>query len=364
MKRLVALMVAYSAIVLSGCGKAEQTPTLDTVAVEVKPIEWKLVTSWPKNFPGIGMAPENFADLVAKMSNGRLTIKVYGAGELMPAFEVFDAVSQGTVQMGHSAAYYWKGKVPAAQFFTSIPFGLNAREMNGWLHHGGGMQLWEEVYQPFGIMPLAGGNTGVQMGGWFNKEINSLDDLKGLKMRLPGLGGEVLKKAGGVPVTLPGGELYTALQTGAIDATEWIGPYNDLAFGLHKAAKFYYYPGWHEPGSTLEFLINKDAFATLPADLQTIVKVASKAVNQDMLDEYTVKHINALDTLISEQGVVLKQYPEAVMVELAAISKQVIAEQSMQDPMMKKVYQAYIDYEVGVRKYHEISEDAYSRLRP
>ncbi|WP_428847803.1 TRAP transporter substrate-binding protein [Shewanella abyssi] len=347
---------------MTGCGK-EETPSVAIATTEVKPIEWKLVTSWPKNFPGLGMAPERFAELVTEMSNGRLNIKVYGAGELMPAFEVFDAVSQGTVQMGHSAAYYWKGKVPAAQFFTSIPFGLNAQEMNGWLHYGGGMELWQEVYQPFGIIPLAGGNTGVQMGGWFNKEINSIDDLKGLKMRLPGLGGEVLKKAGGVPVTLPGRELYTALQTGAIDATEWVGPYNDLAFGLHKAAKYYYYPGWHEPGSTLEFLINKAAFETLPADLQSIVRVASKAINQDMLDEYTVRHVVALDSLLNEHGVILKQYPEEVMAKLAIISKEVIAEQSKQDPLMKKVYDAYIDYEAGVRKYHLISEDAYSRLR-
>ncbi|WP_443020015.1 TRAP transporter substrate-binding protein [Shewanella sp. KX20019] len=347
---------------MTGCGN-EETPSAAIATTEVKPIEWKLVTSWPKNFPGLGMAPERFAELVTEMSNGRLNIKVYGAGELMPAFEVFDAVSQGTVQMGHSAAYYWKGKVPAAQFFTSIPFGLNAQEMNGWLHYGGGMELWQEVYQPFGIIPLAGGNTGVQMGGWFNKEINSIDDLKGLKMRLPGLGGEVLKKAGGVPVTLPGRELYTALQTGAIDATEWVGPYNDLAFGLHKAAKYYYYPGWHEPGSTLEFLVNEAAFETLPADLQSIVKVASKAINQDMLDEYTARHGAALDSLLNEHGVILKQYPEEVMAKLAIISKEVIADQSQRDPLMKKVYDAYIDYEAGVRKYHLISEDAYSRLR-
>lgn len=361
-KRVTVCFISLAVLFISGCQEKE-AQVAQTGAVEVETIEWKLVTSWPKNFPGLGMAPERFAKLVDEMSAGRLKIKVFGAGELMPAFEVFDAVSQGTVQMGHSAAYYWKGKTPAAQFFTSIPFGLNAQEMNGWLHYGGGLELWEEVYEPFGILPLAGGNTGVQMGGWFNKEINSMEDLKGLKMRLPGLGGEVLKRVGGVPVTLPGRELYTALQTGAIDATEWVGPFNDLAFGLHKAAKFYYYPGWHEPGTTLEFLMNKEAFAALPADLQSIVTIAARAINQDMLDEYTSKHIIALDSLIDEHGVILKQYPDEVMKKLAEVSKVVIKEQSAKDDTMNKVYKAYMEYEAGVRKYHKISEDAYSRLR-
>lgn len=362
MIRKIGFSVLATALLLVGCNK-EQQPANTAQMAEVKPIEWRLATSWPKNFPGLGTAPEHFATMVDEMSAGRLKIKVYGAGELMPALEVFEAVSEGSVQMGHSAAYYWKGKAPAAQFFTSIPFGLNAQEMNGWLTYGGGQQLWEEVYAPFGILPLPGGNSGVQMGGWFNKEINSLEDLKGLKMRLPGLGGEVLKRLGGVPVVLPGRELYTAMQTGAIDATEWVGPYNDLAFGLHKVAKFYYYPGWHEPGTTLEFLINKEAFNKLPKDLQAIVRVAAKATNQDMLDEYTTRHVGALESLVNEHGVQLRQFPQDVMDGLRQTSAQVIAEQSAQDPMMQKVFDAYREYERGVRQYHLISEDAYSRLR-
>jgi len=222
-------------------------------------IKWKMVTTWPKNFPGLGTGANKLAQLITQMSAGRLKVKVYGATELVPAFEVFDAVSRGTAQMGHGASYYWKGKTQAAQFFAAVPFGLNAQEMNGWLYHGGGMELWQELYEPFGLIPAAAGNTGVQMAGWFNKQINSAADLKGLKMRIPGLGGEVLRRAGGTPVSLPGGEIFTSLKTGAIDATEWVGPYNDLAFGLHKAAKYYYYPGWHEPGTTLEALINKKA---------------------------------------------------------------------------------------------------------
>lgn len=258
MRHLGSLLLAVLLIGLGGCNPApsqtEQisaSPLPDSApAKEV--IEWRLATSWPKNFAGLGMAPERFAKLVNDMSHGRLQIHVYGAGELMPAFAVFDGVSQGKVQMAHAASYYWKGKAPASQFFSSIPFGMTAQEMNGWLHYGGGMALWEEVYRPFGIIPLAGGNTGMQMGGWFNKPINTIADFKGLKIRMPGLGGEVLKRVGAVPVNMAGRELYGALQTGSIDAAEWVGPVNDLAFGLHKVAKYYYYPGWHEPGSNME----------------------------------------------------------------------------------------------------------------
>ena len=208
----------------SGTGLVE---TRHTDKASGEKYHWKMITTWPKNFPGLGMAAENFADLVEEMSDGRLTVHVYGAGELVPAMEVFDAVSQGVVDAGHGAAYYWKGKVPSAVFFTSIPFGLNAQEMNGWLHYGGGLELWQEAYAPYNLVPMAGGSTGVQMAGWFNKEINSIDDLKGLKMRIPGLAGEVFAAAGGTAVTIPGGELYTSIQTGVIDALEWVGPYND-----------------------------------------------------------------------------------------------------------------------------------------
>ncbi len=210
-------------------------------AASKKKFKWKMVTTWPKNFPGLGTGANHFADVVNEMSGGRLTVKVYGSKELVPAMETFDFVSRGGAELGHGAAYYWKGKVEGAQFFSTVPFGLNAQEMNGWLFNGGGLELWTEMYKPFGIIPMPAGNMGVQMGGWFNKEINSVADLKGLKMRIPGMGGEVLKRLGGTPVNLPGGELFTAMQTGVLDATEWVGPYNDLTFGFHKVAKFYYY---------------------------------------------------------------------------------------------------------------------------
>ena len=189
----------------------------------------------------------------------------------MPAFEVFAAVSRGAVQMGHDASYYHKGKVDAAQFFTSIPFGMNYLELNGWLFYGGGLELWRELYAPFNLLPIPCGNTGVQMGGWFNKEINSVDDLKGLKMRIPGMGGEVMQRAGATQITVPASEIFTALQTGAIDAADWVGPYNDLSLGLHKAARYYYYPGWHETSPMLQCTINLDAWNSLPEDIQDIV---------------------------------------------------------------------------------------------
>ncbi|HAU01734.1 MAG TPA: ABC transporter substrate-binding protein, partial [Porticoccaceae bacterium] len=263
---------ALLCVLLVSCAD-RSTTTGDVEPTAQQSFQWKLVTTWPKNFPGLGTAPENFAKNVERMSNGRLKIKVFGAGQLVPAFEVFDAVSQGTAQIGHGASYYWKGKVPASVFYTAVPFGLNAQEMNAWLQYGGGLELWRELYAPFNLIPFAGGNTGVQMAGWFNREINSIADLKGLKMRIPGLGGEVFTRAGGTSINLPGGELYTSMQTGVIDATEWVGPYNDLAFGFHQVAKYYYYPGWQEPGPTLELIINKAAYESLPADLQAIVEV-------------------------------------------------------------------------------------------
>jgi len=325
--------------------------------------QWKLVTTWPKNYPGLGLGPENFARLVDEMSNGRLRVHVYGAGEMVPAMGVFDAVSQGVVEMGHGASYYWTGKVPAAVFFTSVPFGLTAQEINGWIHYGGGMELWQEVYAPFNLVPLAGGNSGVQMAGWFNKEINSVADLKGLKMRIPGLGGEVLSRAGGTAVTLPGGELYTSMQTGVIDATEWVGPYNDLALGLHEVARYYYYPGWHEPGSMLEFIVNKDALESLPPDLLAIVKSAARTVNQDMLDEYTARNNRALQDLVNNHGVELRKLPDDVIIELHKATDEALAELVADDPLARRVYVSFRDFLDNVTQYHHISEQAYINAR-
>jgi TRAP-type mannitol/chloroaromatic compound transport system substrate-binding protein len=328
-----------------------------------KTFQWKMVTTWPKNFPGLGSAAENFARYINEMSAGRLTVHVYGAGEIVPAFEVFDAVSQGVVDAGHGAAYYWKGKIPASVFFTAVPFGLTAQEINGWLHYGGGLELWREAYAPFNIIPFAGGNSGVQMAGWFNREINSVEDLKGLKMRIPGLAGEVFAAAGGTAVRISGGELYTSLQTGVIDATEWVGPYNDLALGLHEVAKYYYYPGWHEPGSMLEFIVNKASFEALPEDLQAMVTYAFRAANQDMLDEFTARNNAALRDLVDNHGVQLRRLPDDVLLALYEQSQLVMQQLIDSDPMAAKVHESYQSFYDGVRAYHHISEQAYINAR-
>ncbi len=332
-------------------------------AVSGERFEWSAVTSWPPRYPGLGIAVNNIADRVARASNGRLTINVYAAGELVPAFEVFDAVSRGAVECGHGAAYYHKGKLDAAQFFTAIPFGMNYLELNGWLYYGGGLELWRELYEPFNLVPFPAGNTGVQMGGWFNREINSIDDLKGLKMRIPGLGGEVLRRAGGTPVTLPGSEIFTSLQTGAIDATEWVGPYNDLAFGLHKAAKYYYYPGWQEPGPTLEFIVHKKAWDALPDDLKAIVDIACQAVNSDMNAEYMHGNVSALHRLVEDPNVELREFPKEVIDHLRTISDKVIADLVKSDPKSARIFESFDAFRKKSMLNQRISEQAFLETR-
>ncbi len=326
-------------------------------------IEWKLVTSWPKGLPGLGSAAENFARRVGEMSNGRLTVRVYGAGEVVPPFEVFDAVSQGVAEMGHGASYYWKGKIPSSVFYTAVPFGMTAQEMNGWLHYGGGLELWRELYAPFGVRPFAGGSTGVQMAGWFNRELKSASDLDGLKMRIPGLAGEVFAASGGTAVRLAGGDIYTSMQTGVIDAVEWVGPYNDRTLGLMEVAEYYYYPGWHEPGAMLEFTVNQAAFDRLPADLQAIVEGAARATNQDTLDEFTARNNESLTTLLEEHSTKLRPLPADVMNVLHSNAVIALEELKKDDPMAQKISASYEAFLHGVRTYHEISERAYLNAR-
>ena len=364
-----ASLVAVAALALAGCpapedGPAASSATPATQAPEaVQQVEWKLVTTWPKNLPALGTAPERLAASVAEMSAGRFQIKVYADGELVPAFEVFDAVSQGTAEMGHGAAYYWRGKMPMAAVFATVPFGMNAQETNGWLHHGGGLALWRELYAPFGVVPFAAGNTGTQMAGWFNKEIASVADIDGLKMRIPGFGGEVFQRAGGVAVSLPGSEVFTSLQTGVIDATEWVGPYNDIAFGLQEAAEFYYYPGWHEPNATLEAIVNAEALAALPADLRAILQVACRASNQDMLDEFTARNAAALKTLLDEHGVQLRRLPEDVLRRFWELSAAVLEEAAGEDDLNRRILDSYQAFLADVRGYHAVSEQAYVNAR-
>ena len=357
--------LAGTAGLLAACGKqsgAADCPD-STPATSSETFEWKMVTTWPRDFPGLGTGANNLANIIGEMSGGRLTIKVYGGNELVPPFEVFDAVQRGTAEMGHGGAYYWKGKIPASPFFSGVPFGMTASELNGWFYHGGGIELYHETYAPFGVIPYPIGNSGTQMGGWFNKQINSVEDLKGLKMRIPGFGGEVLKRVGGTPVNIPGAELFTALQNGTIDATEWVGPMNDLAFGLFRAAKYYYYPGWHEPGTALEAIVNAEAFAALPPDLQTIVVMACKAANMDMFADFEARNGQALQTLLQEHDVDLRPFPDEVLVELKRVSFEVIEEQAAMDEMSGKVWTSMKSFIEQVRPWTEIGSQYFVNRR-
>ena len=326
-----------------------------------KRYNWKLVTTWPPNFPIFQEGVERFAKELKRMSDGRLNIRVFAGGELVPALQTFDAVSRGLVQMGHSAAYYWAGKIPAAQFFTAVPFGMNAQGMNAWFYGGGGLDLWREVYAPHDLVPLPMGNTGVQMGGWFKKKIDSVADLKGLKMRIPGLGGKVMAKVGVDAVLMAGGEIYTALERGTIDATEWVGPYHDLRLGLYRAAKHYYYPGWQEPGPSLELIINRKAWDGLDDELQSMITHAAAASNLWMLSEFEARNLEALHTLENQYHVEVLPFPDEVLRELHAKTRVVLAEEADKDKLFARVQDAYEKFRKNIDAWNAISEQAFAR---
>jgi len=324
---------------------------------------WNMVTSWPPGLPALGTGAENLARRIGRASGGRLKIKVFAGGELVPALEVFDAVSRGTAQMGHDASYYHRGKLPAAQYFTAVPFGQNANETNAWLYYGGGLELWQELYAPFNIIPFPAGQTGVQMAGWFNKKIESVADLRGLKMRMPGIGGEVMQRAGATQVTVPGSEVFTALQTGAIDAAEWVGPYNDVALGLHRVARYYYYPGWQEPGPMIECLVNQSAWDSLPEDLREIVATACQALNMDMQAEFNYGNAMSLAQLVDDPNVEILQLPDDVLSLLHKLSLEIVDELSARDPWAKRIQESFYGFLEKSAANQRISEQAYLNTR-
>lgn len=355
--RKATVAAAGAAGVVTAC--ASENKQAAPAARSSQTFEWKMVTTWPPHFPILGVGAEKFAEWVAEMSEGRLKIQVYGGGELIPPLEGFDAVSQGVADACHGAAYYWAGKAPATQFFAGLPFGMNAQQQNAWIYSGGGLALWEEIYEPFNLVPMPAGNTGVQMGGWFNREINSIDDFKGLKMRIPGLGGKVISRAGGSAVLSAGGEIYTNLERGVIDATEWIGPFHDKLMGFHKAAKYYYYPGWHEPGGMLELIVNKTALEALPADLQTVVRSAAARSNLWILSEFEAQNHAALRELVDDHGVDLRRFPDDVIAKLKTYTDEVIEELAASDPASRKVYDAYSAFRANVTGWSALSEKMY-----
>jgi len=314
---------------LSGAAVAAAGATASsfpTPALSQGRMEWKMVTTWPKNFPGLGTGAERLAQRITAMSDGRLTVKVFGAGELVPPFESFDAVSQGTAEMMHGASYYWQGKNKALAFFTAVPFGMVPDEHDAWIAFGGGQELWDDIYAQFGLKGFNAGSTGTQAAGWFRKELTGLEDLKGLKFRTVGLGAEVLRRLGVAVVALPGGEIFPALQSGAIDAGEWVGPWNDLAFGFYRICKYYYLPGPNEPGTALECTVNKAKYDALPKDLQEIIKVATDAEKCLVLAEFNAQNVKALDVLVNQHGVTAQPLPDEVMLAMGNAAGEVIGE--------------------------------------
>ncbi len=325
--------------------------------------EWKMVTTWPKGAAGVGTSAQRAADFITQASDGRLTVRVYGAGELVPPFESLDAVQGGAVELAHSTPYYWVGKAKALNYFTTIPFGLTAMELAGWLYQGDGMKLWEEVYAPFGVVPFYAGNSGVQAGGWFNKEIKSAADLAGLKFRIAGLGGEVMRRLGVTVVTTPAGDILPSMMSGAVDAAEWVGPWNDISFGLYKAAKYCYLPAFHEPGPALEVIVNKDLYNELPQDLKNIVRIACSACANESLAEFQFHNIQSFELLTSKYNVELRQFPDDVVEVLAKTTKEVLTEISQADALTAKVHASFVDYLQKAHVYNKWMDQRLLRMR-
>ena len=354
---------AMKALGIGGLAAGAAASTFPKPAISQNLQQWRMVTTWPANFPGLGTGANLLAELIGRMSDGRLTVQVFGAGEIVPAFESMDAVASGTVEMGHGAPYYWQGKVPASAFIAAIPFGLTAQEQNAWFYYGGGQELADKVYAEMGAKFFPSGNTGTQMGGWFNKEMNSLADYQGLKMRIPGLGGKVVAAAGGTVVNLPGGEIPPALQSGSIDATEWVGPYNDLAFGLHRAARFYYYPGWHEPATVLDNFINLAAWNALSDDLKAIVESANRAVNVSVLSEFVARNNDSLEVLVNDHGVELRPFNDEILQGLGALAGEVMNDEASADTLSREVMDSLLTFRQTAKAWAGVSEQSFMSAR-
>jgi TRAP-type mannitol/chloroaromatic compound transport system substrate-binding protein len=342
--------------VLAACNNQEAGAIEAPAIITDKRFKWKMVTTWAPNSPVVGEGCVKLAEWITKMSGGRIEIQTYGGGELVPPLEVFEAVSSGAAEMGHGASYYWAGVEPALQFFTSVPFGMNAQQMTTWLECGGGQQLWEELYANFNIVPFFAGNTGVQMGGWFNRKIETITDFQGLKMRMPGLGGDVLEKIGATVVLSAGSELYTNLERGVIDATEWIGPYHDYLMGFHNIAKYYYYPGWHEAGSVLECIINKRNFDQLSDDLKEIVRTAMYRSNVWIMSEFESKNNEYLKKIREESDVEILNFPSEVLKRLKEVTLEIYSDLIAKDEWSKRVYSSFSSFKRDITQWSDISE--------
>ncbi len=326
-------------------------------------IDLKMVTTWPKNFPGLGTRAVEFAEDINKATNGRIRIRVYAAEELVPALQSFDAVSQGNADIYHGPDYYWQGKHTMFNFFGAVPFGLTATEMTQWLQYGGGQALWDELSGRFNVKPMLCNATGIQMGGWFNKEINSVEDFQGLKMRIPGFGGEIIKRMGGTPVTLPGGEIFLSLSQGNIDATEWIGPWNDLALGFHQVARYYYTSGYHEPSASVCAGWNLDVWNSLSDSERVIIEALAEKHYARSLAEFNARNANALRTLVNDHGVETRQFPPEVMKALADIAADIAADMGRTDDISARIYTSYMETLSEAKEWAAVADEPYYAAR-
>jgi TRAP-type mannitol/chloroaromatic compound transport system substrate-binding protein len=367
LKKAGAGLAAGAAVGLAACGKKEEAvapqpgaPAAPAVQVGGQEIRWRLASSFPKSLDTIYGAAETFAKNVTEATGGKFTISVHAGGELVPPFGVVDAVQQGTVECAHTAPYYFFGKDEAFAFDCAIPFGMNSRSVTAWMYEGNGLKLMREFYAQYNIVNFVMGNTGAQMGGWYRKEIKSATDLNGLKMRIGGFGGRVLSKLGGVPQNIPGGEIYQSLEKGTIDATEWVGPYDDLKLGFHKVAPYYYYPGWWEGGAQLSLYVNTTAFNSLSAEYKALVRQAASDAHVVMQARYDARNPGALKQLISE-GAKLNRFPRDVMDAAFKASREVYAELNDKNPNWKKIYADYSRFLADQYQWTPIADGSYDQ---
>ncbi len=350
---------ATTTTVLAACNQTNNNPQIQ--AGSLPNIKWQMVTSWPKSLDTIFGGAQIVCDRVSAMTGGKFTIEPYAAGEIVPALAVLDAVQNGTVQCGHTASYYYVGKNPSLAFGTSMPFGLTAQQQNAWLYHGGGLEAMQKIYADFNVINFPAGNTGAQMGGWFKKEVKSLADLKGLKMRIPGLGGEVMSRLGVNVQVLPSGEIFLALDRGAIDAAEWVGPYDDEKLGLNKDAPYYCYPGWWEPGATLEVQVNKSQWDKLPSEYQEIFKTAAMEANLNMLSQYDALNRDALTRLL-DSGTKLVPYSPDILAAAQKAAFEIYEENAAKNPTFKEIYQQWQEFRFKVSKWNQINELSFTNF--
>ncbi len=323
-------------------GAGAVASTLATPALSQNRQKWRMVTAWPKDLPGPGVWARRIAERIAAATDGKLTVQLYGAGEIVPALGVLDAVASGTAEMGHSTAFYWMSKEPAAAFFTAMPFGLTAQEHIAWIESAGGQALWDEIYAPFGVKPFMAGNIGMAMTGWFRNELNSAADLKGLKIRAPGLGGQVYSRLGATAVTVPAGEIFTGLKSGVLDGAEFLGPSSDMPLGLFQAAPYYYAPGALKPNGPSEAIINQKAWDALPKDMQMAVQNAIATESTIGWAETEWNNARIAATLPSHEIIKLRTLPVDILTAMQAASIEVVNEVASKSPAAKKVYDAYM----------------------